>query len=96
VIYRFLEPLENADTPTAMRAALFKQSYTNSLVREITDTANRYGLSAEDKYTLLAYHAVQAMLRTQEELYRVTTLQVTPFHLPVCPAKGAVVPKEED
>lgn len=60
------EPIKPCTTPAEMRAEIHRLSYTGNLVRQIIDTANMQGLSSEDKYTLLAYHALQEMRRAQE------------------------------
>lgn len=63
---RFNEPLEAAKSPEEMRAAIFKHSCFDSLTRQVLDVANYSGMSAEDKYTVLAYHALVDRQKTRE------------------------------
>jgi hypothetical protein len=44
-----------------MRKAIEKACRDSSLIRQAFDTAYYMGLSGEDKYTLLAYHALRQL-----------------------------------
>lgn len=52
-------------TPAEMRAEIFRWSYEDPIVRNCFAVADRDGLSGEDRFTLLAYHA----LRVKKEAY---------------------------
>lgn len=62
--------LENPETlaqsPNEMREAIHKGSYESAIVRQCMMTAQRMGLSGEDTYVLLAYHALLALERHSE------------------------------
>lgn len=75
-----LEPLAEATTPTKMRAAIEQASMHSPIVRQSLDAARYAGMSTEDTYTLLAYHALQALLATQR---RALELQQLAPPLPV-------------
>jgi hypothetical protein len=66
-----------------MRKAIEEASRDSSLIRQAFDTAYYMGLSGEDKYTLLAYHA----LRQLE-----THFQVNMKSLMLSPSPQVVVP----
>ena len=51
----------HAVTPEQMRVAIFKSARDSGLVRSVMTTADFNGLSAEDRYTLLAYHALMLL-----------------------------------
>lgn len=51
-------------SPNDMRVAIFKMAYEDPLVRSCMDAANYGGLSAEDRYTMIAYYA----LKSREEM----------------------------
>ena len=53
--------LLDVDTVEKMREELFKASYYDPLIRQVFDMANYKGLSGEDRYTLLAYHAMKKL-----------------------------------
>jgi hypothetical protein len=72
-----IEPKELAKdslppTPTEMRQAIFEASHESALVRNIMYTADHLGATAEDRYTMLAYHALIAL-----ETYYKRTLELT-------------------
>lgn len=52
------EELEQIRTPNGIRQRLLEASRYDPLVRRVFDLAVREGLSGEDIYTLLAYHAI--------------------------------------
>lgn len=51
-------PREGLTTPNQMRAELARISRDDVLVRQVEDYARYSGLSGEDKYVVLAYHAL--------------------------------------
>lgn len=53
------ERIQDASTPAEMRAAIFQLQYRDSLVSRVMRSANYSGMSAEDRYTMLAYHVLQ-------------------------------------
>jgi hypothetical protein len=44
-----------------MRQAIFEASHESALVRNIMYAADHMGATAEDRYTMLAYHALIAL-----------------------------------
>jgi hypothetical protein len=61
-----IEPKELAKdelppNPTEMRQAIFEAMHESALVRNVMYSADYQGLSAEDRYTSLAYHALVAL-----------------------------------
>lgn len=60
--------VEDAATPEAMRAVIYKLKFDIPLVRSVMDMADYNGLSAEDRYTMLAYHAVKESVRLRDML----------------------------
>lgn len=72
--------IENASdgtvvTPNEMRAAIHKASLHSPLVRNIIGAADRAGATAEDRYTMLAYHAL-----VQLETYYKQVLELRRIH----------------
>jgi hypothetical protein len=53
------EQVKDATTPAEMRAELHRLSYHDPLVNSVFSFADYSGLSAEDRYTMLAYHAMR-------------------------------------
>ena len=56
------EQLKDAETPDEMRAAIFMAARHDPLIRQVMDAADHKGMSGEDRYTVLAYHALKAMM----------------------------------
>jgi hypothetical protein len=54
-----IEQVKDANTAEEMRAEIFRLQYYDHLVKSVMDTANYSGMSAEDRYTMLAYHALK-------------------------------------
>lgn len=81
------EPVRDATTPNEMRAEIMRLSWNNRnpLVRQVMDAADYNGLSAEDRYTLLAYHALKEMTRLQRLVHE--HVLITPFPFSVKRAK---------
>lgn len=55
-----IDQLEEATTPSEMRAAIYKISRNDSLTSLVSSVADHQGLSSEDRYTMLAYQALKA------------------------------------
>ena len=70
--------IDDATTPEEMRAALFRRCYS-SIVHRSFNTADYKGLNGEDRYTLLAYHAVKLAEELQELLIEQTMTQIRPI-----------------
>lgn len=70
-----IEQVREAVTPSEMRAEIARLRRSNHIVRKTMDAADYTGLSAEDRYTMLAYHALDALMRTEKVLddYVLTT-----------------------
>lgn len=64
-----IEQVREATTPSDMRAEIARMSRSNYLVRLVWDSADYTGLSAEDRYTMLAYHAMAALAKTQKAMH---------------------------
>ena len=56
------EQLKDAETPEEMRAAIFLAARHDPITRQVMDMADCKGMSGEDRYTVLAYHALKAMM----------------------------------
>jgi hypothetical protein len=65
-----IEQVQEATTPSEMRAAIARLRRNNHLVHSVMDSADYTGLSSEDRYTMLAYHALSALARTQLAMHR--------------------------
>lgn len=73
-----LAPLTEANTPTKMRMAIEEASMHSAIVRQSLTAARHAGMSTEDTYTLLAYHALQSLLGTQRRMLELMQLQPLP------------------
>lgn len=60
-----IEQVKKAETPEEMRAEIFRLSRYHHMVRNVLDRANYQGLSAEDKYTIIAYYALADLAKFQ-------------------------------
>ena len=54
-------------TANGIRRRLLEASRNNSLIRAVFDMAQREGLSGEDTYALLAYHALVAKEEMEQQ-----------------------------
>ena len=70
--------IDDATTPEEMRAALFRALRYSSIVHHAFTTADIKGLNGEDRYTLLAYHAVKLAEGLQESLFEQALTQIRP------------------
>lgn len=66
-------------TPDEMRAALNKLRYDDPLVHAAFTAADYAGMSGEDRYTVLAYHAVTQKQKLLEQLLENHAMSV-PVH----------------
>lgn len=55
-----------ADTPEKMRAEIARLRRENAIVNNAMTAADVAGFYGEDRYTFLAYHALVALVKTQE------------------------------
>jgi len=78
-----IDEVREATTPNEMRSEIARLSRFNHLVRKSFDYADFAGLSAEDRYTVLSYYALDALVKTQNAMheYLVTTPR-TQFVMP--------------
>lgn len=63
-----IEEVRDATTPAEMRAEIFRLQHYDALVRGVMNSANYTGMSAEDRYTVLAYHALKAKADAQAQI----------------------------
>jgi len=59
--WRQIEQVKVAETAEEMRAEIFRLQRHDPMVRSIMDFANYRGLSAEDRYVMLAYNALKQL-----------------------------------
>ena len=67
-LYPF-EQVKNADTLEEARAEIYRLAHHDPLVRMVMRIAIEGDLGAEDKFTLLAYHALKDRNIAREKLY---------------------------
>jgi hypothetical protein len=72
---KYIEPMNDAETPQAMRIEIARLSRYDPLVRRVFDMAEYQGLSGEDRYTILAFHAMKMFKATQEKLMHLAAIQ---------------------
>ena len=63
-----IELPKEAATPADLRAEIFRLRRELPVVRAVMDTADFNGLSAEDRYTMLAYYALRDYARVHNML----------------------------
>lgn len=80
--WRILEQVKEATTPEEMRAELFRLKHYDPLVRAVWDSADYGGMSAEDRYTILAYHAVKSKNEAQQQVLEFSSCLVRPLIVP--------------
>jgi hypothetical protein len=61
-----IEQLKEAATPEEMRAEICRLRRYDPMVQKVMDMADYRGLSAEDRYVILAYHALGERARSQQ------------------------------
>lgn len=86
-----IEQLREAATPEEMRAEINRLSRERAsvLVRSVMDCADYNGLSSEDRYTMLAYHALRDLARHQKvALEHLLLTPATRFFVATPPGDG--------
>jgi hypothetical protein len=89
-----VEQVNDAETPEEMRAEIFRLEHYDPLVRNVMDSANYNGASAEDRYTVLAYNALKQLCKIKQNvLIDLRCRPLEPFIIPsteeVKPCKSA-------
>ena len=79
-----VEQVREATTPEEMRAEIFRLRREAPLVRSVMDMADFNGLSAEDRYTALAYYALQESANARRLVLEQLQM-TTPAHFLVTP-----------
>lgn len=64
--WKVLGQVKDATTTEEMRAELYRLRHFDPLVRAVFDAADYAGMSAEDRYTMLAYHAMRDRNKVME------------------------------
>ncbi len=85
-----IEKVKDATTPEDMRAEIFRLRHCDPLVRTVMDSANCTGMNAEDRYTVLAYHALRAKNDAQERLLDFMRTSAVPLVMPNAANSGNV------
>lgn len=70
----FSPPLQKAGTPQEMRAAIERAYMTNPIVRQVLELGRRQGLSAEDTYSMLAYHALGQLAEANRIMHELASM----------------------
>jgi hypothetical protein len=73
-----IEQVREAITPSEMRIEIARLRWHNCLVRASMDSADYTGLSAEDRYTMLAYHVLVALEKTQKAMHECLSMMSGP------------------
>ena len=74
-----IEQVRDAATPEEMRAEIFRLQHYDALVRSVMDSSNYTGMSAEDRYTVLAYHALRGKNYAQSQILEFVNTSPTPI-----------------
>ena len=75
-----IEQLKEAATPDEMRAEIYRLCRHDPMVHQVMAMADHQGLSAEDRYTALAYYALRTLLAAhQQALDDAMTRPMPPF-----------------
>lgn len=75
-----IEQMKEAASPEEMRAEISRLRRYDPMVCNVMDMADYRGLSAEDRYTVLAYHALRMLLAAhQRALDDAMTRPMTPL-----------------
>ena len=72
-----IKQLKDVITPEEMRAEIYKNYYHDPLIHAVFRQADFNGMSAEDRYTILAYHAIKEKNNAQLKLMEL--LNTIPF-----------------
>lgn len=78
-----IEQVKDAATPEQMRAEIFRLQHYDHLVKSVMDTANYNGMSAEDRYTMLAYHALKQRNDAQARVLGFVNLTPISIRMPL-------------
>lgn len=73
------EQVRECKTIDEMRAEIFRFAYHDGLTHRALDSANYLGLSGEDKYVQLAYHALKHRAAVMREYLRLDRMTVRPM-----------------
>ena len=76
-----IEQVKDASGPSEMRAELHRMRNYDPLVRSVMDSADYSGMSAEDRYTLLAYHALRGKNHAQALLLESARMNPPPMKI---------------
>lgn len=76
-----IEQVREATTFEDMRAEIARLRREDIIVRQVMDIADYRGMSSEDRYTALAYYALQANARAQKLLMEYVVMAPTPAEL---------------
>lgn len=71
--------IRDATTPAEMRAEIYRLRNESPLVCAVMQTADYSGLSAEDRFTVLAYLALKESARNQQMLIKQLEVATHPF-----------------
>jgi len=77
-----------AVTPEEMRAEIFRLERYEPLVRNVMEMANYKGLSSEDRYTILAYLALQQRHEYQKRCFEFSKFTPHPIFIPIANCSG--------
>ncbi len=83
-----IEQVKKVITPDEMRAELFRLSHHDPLVRSVMQSADYNGMSAEDRYTILAYYAMAERNKFQQMLVEYAMLDTRAVRLETIPRGG--------
>lgn len=83
-----IEQLKAAATPEEMRAEICRLRMHDPIVRQVMDLADYRGLTAEDRYTTLAYFALKAMIAAHQRA--LDDAMTRPFPTPVLMTNGVI------
>lgn len=61
-----IEQMKDAATPEEMRAEIQRMRRYDPLACGAMELADREGMTAEDRYTVLAYHALRALIDARQ------------------------------
>ena len=76
--WNVIEQVKDASTPEEMRAEIFRLQYHDPIVKAVMDMANYSGMNAEDRYTILAYHALKAKNDAQSRILEFARISPSP------------------
>jgi hypothetical protein len=73
-----IEQVREATTPSEMRIEISRLRRSDSLVRGVMDSADYTGMSAEDRFTMLSYHALCALAKHKKVLHDYVLMTPSP------------------